>query len=112
MFRKMVRFRQQLPREECLEILKRRLADESYEIPSEQLKTFDKKILSRLARLRKAAKGNFGNAFAVNGIFNQIMDTRSTRFGELLDKKCELTADMLKTIDIEKDLPASEKEEN
>ena len=97
--------------EECLEILKRRLAEERYEIPPKQLKAFEKNILAQLKSLRRASGGNFGNAFAVNGIFNRMMDARSTRFGELLDRKCELTAEMLKTIDVEKDLPAIDKEE-
>ncbi|MBO4512077.1 MAG: AAA family ATPase, partial [Victivallales bacterium] len=95
---------------ECLEILKRRLAEEHYLIPEEQLEAFEKKILSRLVRMRRAAGVNFGNAFAVNGIFNQMMDARCTRFGELLDEKRELTAEMLKNIDVEKDLPESGKE--
>ena len=60
--------------------------------------------------MRREAGVNFGNAFAVNGIFNQMMDARCTRFGELLDEKRELTAEMLKNIDVEKDLPESGKE--
>lgn len=92
-------------------MLKRRLADEQYEIPAKQLKAFEKNILRQLSVIRRQAGEHFGNAFAVNGIFNRIMDLRNARFGEMLDQKREVTAAMLQTIEIETDLPTTGKEE-
>ena len=96
---------------ECLEMLKRRLANEKYEIPENDIKQFDEYILSRLAMSRRSSSSNFGNAFVVNSIFNQIMDVRNTRFGVMLDKNEDVTDEMLRTIDVALDLSTMNEEE-
>ena len=92
--------------DECLEMLKRKLANEKYEIPAEDMERFDQNVLRQLADIRKASGDHFGNAFTVNGILNRMMDARNARFGELLDQNIEVTDIMLRTIDVEHDLPA------
>lgn len=94
--------------EECLEILKRRLTEEKYIIPEDQTKQFGRNVLVQLAAIRRASGDSFGNAYAVNGIFSRIMDARNARFGDMLDKKEEVTDDMLATIDVALDLPKLE----
>ena len=94
--------------EECLEILKRKLQEEKYEIPEKQKKEFDKIILAQIAGIRKSSGRNFGNAFAVNGLWARIMEARDVRFGEMMDRKENITDDMLRFIDVKKDLQQTE----
>ena len=96
--------------EECLEILKRRLVDEKYEIPEKDMKRFDDNVLAQLADIRAASGDSFGNAFVVNGILSRMMDRRNARFGEMLDRNDDVTDDMLRTIDVVQDLPTDEEE--
>ena len=97
---------------ECLEILKLKLKDEKYEIPEEQREEFDKIILEQIAGIRKSSGGHFGNAFAVNALLARIMEARDVRFGEMMDRKEDIADDMLRFIDVKKDLePTGEKEQ-
>ncbi|GEM_PF-1112309 len=94
--------------EECLEILKRRLAGEQYVVPEEKQECFDRMVLECLASMREASGGRAGNAFAVNGIWSRIMASRNARFGKMLDEGREVSDDMLRAIEVEHDFGEEE----
>ena len=96
---------------ECLEMLKRRLAEGNYELPEKDMKQFDDNVLAQLAAIHEIPANNCNNAFIVNQIFGRMMDRRNARFGELLDQNADVTDDMLRMIDVSLDLPTVNEEE-
>ena len=95
---------------ECLEMLKRRLMEEKYEIPEKDVKRFNDNVLAQLVAIRESSGDRFGNAFVVNGILSRMMDRRNARFGKLLDNNIDVTDEMLRTIDVDLDLSTNEEE--